>query len=118
VSIRSWSLIQDVRTVFSRLAELCEKFRITVLGVEHFNRRVDLNAKQTIGGTVALIAAARAAFMFAPVPDEEGQYVMRFIKGNYSKRKVGLRFTIEEKHIESKTVKDPVPYTVWDSRGY
>jgi putative DNA primase/helicase len=104
---------QDVRTVFSRITELCETFRLAVIGVEHFNKRVDLNAKQKIGGSVALIAAARSAFMFAPVPDEEGQNVMHFIKGNYSKRKVGLRFTIEEKHIASKTVKDPVPYIVW-----
>ena len=104
---------QDVRTVFSRITQLCETFRLAMIGVEHFNKRIDLNAKQKIGGSVALIAAARSAFMFAPVPDEQGQNVMHFIKGNYSKRKVGLRFTIEEKHIESKTVKDPVPYIVW-----
>jgi hypothetical protein len=48
--------------------------------------------------------------MFAKVPDEEGQYVMHFVKGNLARRKVGLRFTIGEKQIGTL---GGVPHIVW-----
>jgi hypothetical protein len=101
---------QDVRAVFNRLTSLCEKYRVAIVAVEHFNKRVDVSAIHKMGGSVAIVAAARAAFMFAKVPDEEGQYVMHFVKGNLAKRKVGLRFTIGEKQIGSL---GGVPYVVW-----
>lgn len=110
---------QDVRAVFNRLTSMCEHHRVTVLVVEHFNKRVDVNAIHKMGGSVALTAATRAAFMFANVQDEDGQYVMHFIKGNFAKRKTGLRFTFGDKEVESLGV-DPetrkpyrVPYIIW-----
>ena len=109
---------QDVRTIFNRLQAICEKYRVTILVVEHFNKRADVGAIHKLGGSVALVAATRAAFMFAKVPEQEGQYVMHFIKGNYAKKKTGLRFTVGDK--ESPTLMDPetrtpcrVPYIVW-----
>lgn len=101
---------QDVRAVFNRLTSLCEKYRVAVVAEEHFNKRVDVSAIHKMGGSVAMVATARAAFMFAKIPDEEGQHVMHFVKGNLAKRKVGLRFSISGKDIGSL---GEVPYIVW-----
>lgn len=101
---------QDVRAVFNRLTAMCEKYRVAIVAIEHFNKRVDVAAIHKMGGSVALTAATRAAFMFAKVPDEENQHVMHFVKGNFAKRKVGLRFTIEGKKIG--TIGE-VPFIVW-----
>lgn len=90
---------QDVRTVFNRLKAIAERFRVAIVVVEHFNKRVDVSAIHKMGGSVALTAAVRAAFMFAKVPDEDGQYVMHFIKGNFAKRKIGRRYTIQGKQV-------------------
>lgn len=102
---------QDIRNVFNRLTDLCEKHRIAVVAVEHFSKRTDVGAIHKLGGSVAITAAARAVFMFAKVSDEEGQYVMHFVKGNFSKHKVGLRYTIEDKKID--TLPDPIPFIKW-----
>jgi hypothetical protein len=102
---------QDIRNVFNRLTAMCEKHTVSVVAVEHFSKRTDVAAIHKLGGSVAITAAARAAFMFAKVPDEDSQYVMHFIKGNFSKRKVGLRYTIEDKKIS--TLPDPVPFIKW-----
>ena len=84
--------------------------RVAIVAVEHFNKRVDVSAIHKMGGSVAMVAAARAAFMFAKIPDDEGQHVMHFVKGNLAKRKVGLRFSIAGKDIGSL---GEVPYIVW-----
>jgi hypothetical protein len=102
---------QDIRNVFNRLTAMCEKHNASVVAVEHFSKRTDVAAIHKLGGSVAITAAARAAFMFAKVPEEEGQYVMHFIKGNLSKRKVGLRYTIEDKKIAK--LPDPTPFIKW-----
>jgi hypothetical protein len=101
---------QDVRAVFNRLKVMCERFRIAIVAVEHFNKRVDVSAIHKMGGSVAMVAAARAAFMFAKIPDEEDQYVMHFIKGNLARRKVGLRYTIADKPVGQL---GSVPYLAW-----
>jgi hypothetical protein len=56
--------------------------------------------------------------MFAKVPDEPGQYVMHFIKGNFSKVKTGLRFTIGDKVISEMPTDHTgqeyrVPHIIW-----
>jgi hypothetical protein len=102
---------QDIRNVFNRLTAMCEQHSVSVVAVEHFSKRTDVAAIHKLGGSVAITAAARAAFMFAKVPDEDGQYVMHFIKGNLSKRKVGLRYTIDDKKIA--TLPDPIPFIKW-----
>lgn len=102
---------QDVRNVTNRLAALCENRRVAVIAVEHFNKRTDVAAIHKTGTSGALIAAARAAFMFAKVPNEDGQYVMHFVKGNFAKRKVGLRFAIDDKKVGK--LAEPQPFIQW-----
>jgi hypothetical protein len=101
---------QDTRNVFNRLSAMCEKFRIAVVAVEHFSKRVDVNAIHKLGGSVAMVAASRATFMFAKVADEDGQYVMHFVKGNFAKRKTGLRYVIADKPVGNL---GPVPFIAW-----
>jgi hypothetical protein len=102
---------QDIRAVFSPLTALCEEHEVAVVAVEHSSKRTDVAAIHKLAGGVALTAAARAVFVFARVPDEDGQFVMHYVKGNLSKRKIGLRYTIEDKILP--TLPDPVPFIKW-----
>jgi hypothetical protein len=106
---------QDVRKVFGPMQELCTKYQVTILCNEHFNKQTGMSAIHRIGGSVAITAGPRAAFMFAKVPGEDGQYAMHYIKGNDAKVKQGLRYTIEGVYITDDGVQLPetVPHVIW-----
>ncbi len=102
---------QDIRHVFSPLTMMCEKHGVSIIAVEHSSKRTDVAAIHKLSGGVAMTAAARAVFVFAHVPEEEGQHVMHFVKGNLSKSKEGIRYTIEDKMLP--TLPDAVPFIKW-----
>jgi hypothetical protein len=47
------------------------------------------------GGSIAIVAAARAAFLVAPDPANPRYRILAQTKGNYAKRQPSLRFTLE-----------------------
>jgi hypothetical protein len=89
----------DVRRVLVPLAELAAALEVTILLIAHLNKRSDVSALHKIMGAVAISGVARAAWMFAEDPENEGSYLMVRGKLNVGKKTEGLRYTITAKGI-------------------
>jgi hypothetical protein len=85
----------DMRRFATPLADMLERTRATALVLRHFNKKEGLRSMYRGGGSVAIIAAARAAFALAPHPDEPGVKVFAPVKHNLGPRPHSLTFTIE-----------------------
>src|SRR5262249_54637480 len=64
----------DVRGVMTPLATLAQKHNLTIVGVLHFNKNVNVtNAMLRFSDSLAFVAAARHAFVVTKDPDNEGR---------------------------------------------
>jgi len=53
----------DVREFMAPLGQFAEKHRLAILGISHLNKSSTQEAMQRINGSLAIVAAARAAFV-------------------------------------------------------
>jgi gas vesicle protein len=89
---------QDIRRALAPVAALADRTGAAVNGIRHLTKGSGQNPKYRGGGSIGIIGAARAAFLFADAPGEEGVHVMAPVKGNLWRRKPdALEYTIEEK---------------------
>ena len=68
----------DVRTVLTPIAKLAEKYNIAMICVSHLNKAGNGNAMSRVSGSIAFIAASRAAFIV--VKDKEDADKRLFIQ--------------------------------------
>jgi hypothetical protein len=89
---------QDVRRALAPLADLAERTGVAVICVRHLNKSGGSNPKYRGGGSIGIIGAARAAFLFADAPGRDGVHVMAPVKGNLWRAKpTALEYTIGER---------------------
>ena len=110
---------QEVRRVMKPMQDLCKEHRVSIIGVEHFNKTIGQSAIHRLSGSVALVAGPRAAFMFAKVPNDEGMYEMHYIKANRAKKKTGLRYSIVGVQVvfDGKPLSETVPRIIWEGEA-
>lgn len=102
----------DVRRVLGPLAELAEPHNVAVVGIIHLNKssgQQQTNALHRVMGSVAIAAAARAAWLICRDKDDDDGKRRLFlqVKNNLAPNPGGLAFTIEEPgavHWEPGTV--------------
>lgn len=98
---------QDVRTVLTPLCELAEKQDITIIGLMHFNKKIDLPALDRINGSGAWGARARSVWTInwdpTNVPGEPKRRLFVPVKNNLSPENYSIVFTIEEGEIIIKS---------------
>ena len=99
----------EIRPVTDALKRICEKTKVTLVGIVHDNKRSDVSAIQKIPGGSAVSGAARSALGFSRDPDNPNEYYMSMVKGNLSKKQTGLKYTIGEKEVDGIKA----PYIVW-----
>jgi 5S rRNA maturation endonuclease (ribonuclease M5) len=89
---------QDIRRALAPVAALAEKTALAVICIRHLNKSGGQNPKYRGGGSIGIIGAARAAFLFGEKPGEEGRYVFAPVKGNLWRRKpAALEYSIEDR---------------------
>jgi hypothetical protein len=89
---------QDIRRALAPLADLAERIRVAVVCIRHLNKNAGTNPKYRGGGSIGIIGAARAAFLFADAPGRDGVHVMAPVKGNLCRSKPpALEYRIGEK---------------------
>jgi hypothetical protein len=102
----------DVRAVLERLSEMAARRGVAVVGVTHFNKG-EGSAINKVIGSIAFVAAARAAFMVAEDPEDDLRRLLVGIKNNLGHTTGALAFRIEEKEVgENGDIL--APYIVWD----
>jgi putative DNA primase/helicase len=106
---------QEVVKVLEKLKELCEKRKLTFIGVSHVNKRSDVDALQSVLGGSSMTAKARAMYMFSQDPDSDDHHdhVMVWSKGNLSDDRTGLKLRTVGVEMTFDGVTESYPKIVW-----
>jgi len=85
---------QEVRRALVPLIRLAEHRNIALLVLRHFNKAGGSNPLYRGGGSIAFIAAARAAWVVGRDPDDPTSYIMAMSKSNFGPEQPSLRYRI------------------------
>jgi len=97
---------QDVREVFTPLAQIAERTGCAILIIRHLNKGNSANSLYRGANSIGIIAATRIGLLVAHDPGDEQKRVFATIKNNISKVATNLTFQIVENERG-------VPYIQW-----
>ncbi len=104
----------EVRTVLEPIGELASRLRVAVVAVTHFSKGGGTSANTRIIGSIAFVAAARAAFIVSRDPDDENRRLFVPSKNNLGPDRDGLAFRIETREVGKGII---APAVSWDSEA-
>jgi putative DNA primase/helicase len=102
----------DVRALLAPIADLAARFDVAIIGVSHLSKAGSQKALLRVSGSLAFVAAARAAYLVADDPEQEGRRLLLPLKNNIGPDKTGFGFSIESKRLRDGIDTSRV---VWDS---
>ena len=104
----------EIRALLSPLAELAAKQGAAVVCVSHFNKNSKGEALMRVTGSLAFVAAARAAFVVARDPDNDDRRLFLPLKNNLGNDKTGLAFTVEPIQLDSAQGSIETSHVLWE----
>ena len=105
----------EIRALLSPLAELAAKHGAAVVCVSHFNKDSHGEALMRITGSLAFVAAARAAFVVAKDPENETRRLFLPLKNNVATDQTGLAFSVEPIQVKSSQGPIETSYVKWEA---
>lgn len=105
----------EIRALLSPLAELAGQYGAAVVAVTHFNKNANTEALMRVTGSLAFVAAARAAYVVAKDPENEARRLFLPLKNNLGNDQTGLAFIVESAQVESMTGMIETSRVVWES---
>jgi len=105
----------EIRALLSPLAELAAKHDAAIVCVSHFNKNSNSEALMRVTGSLAFVAAARAAFVVARDPECEARRLFLPLKNNLGNDQTGLAFTVEPIQVESATGQIETSRVLWEA---
>jgi DNA polymerase I-like protein with 3'-5' exonuclease and polymerase domains len=107
----------DVRAILSPLKELAEELRVCVLGIMHFNKKIDVtNVLLRISDSLAYGAAARHVYAVINDPDNQRRLFVRGKNNLAHHDQKTLAFSIDTREVGTdKRTGNPIyrPYITW-----
>jgi len=97
---------QDVREVFTPLAQLAERTGCAILIIRHLSKVGSANLLYRGAGSIGIIAVARLALIVAPHPTDVKKRILATTKNNLSEQAINIAYRIEENEVG-------VPYIQW-----
>ena len=109
----------DVRAVLSPLVELAEELKVAIIGIMHFNKKVDItNALLRISDSLAFGATARHVYGVIDDAANKRKLVVRAknnLAPNISNKALAYRFSVQEVGADPKSGKPILaPHIMWD----
>lgn len=107
----------DVRALLAPLSDLAGRFGAAIVGVSHLSKAGAQKALLRVSGSLAFVAAARAAYIVASDEDHEGRRLMLPLKNNIGPDQTGFSFRIESVTLgggidTSRIAWDSAPVTI------
>jgi putative DNA primase/helicase len=99
----------DVRQVLEPIGEMAARLRVAILCITHLTKG-DGKALYRSTGSIAFVAAARAAFIVTADPDDETRRFFLQSKNNLAKPAPGLSFRLEQHLVQDGIIGSAV---VW-----
>lgn len=100
----------DVRASLAPLQALAQKYRVAVVAISHLNKGGTTGAMNRVTGSLAFVAAARAAFIVAREPESDRRLFLP-AKNNLGNDSTGCAFKVEQRDLGHGIV---APMIVWD----
>jgi putative DNA primase/helicase len=97
----------EVRAVLGALAQIASRHRVAVLAVMHLNKGSGGNPLYRVSGSLAFVAAARAAYLIARDPRDRDNRLMLHLKNNLVRDERGFRYVV-------RTADNDAPYVEWN----
>jgi hypothetical protein len=85
----------EVRSILAPLGEIAAKQRCAIVCVTHLNKGGNSEALMRVTGSLAFVAAARAAYIVAKDQDQPERRLFLPIKNNVARDQTGLAFTVQ-----------------------
>jgi hypothetical protein len=101
----------ELRAVLEPLGEMAARHGVAVLAITHFNKSGSGSPNNRFIGSIAFVAAARAAFIVAADPDDKRRRLFIPTKNNVGPALDGLGFRIELIDVGDEIL---APMIVWD----
>jgi putative DNA primase/helicase len=89
----------QVREFLAPLAKLAEKYNVAIIGISHFNKKLDIAAAYRTIGSVGFRAAARAVWVVLLDPDDKDRRLFLPDKVNLAKEPTGLAFRLVDTQV-------------------
>jgi putative DNA primase/helicase len=103
----------ETREVLEPLADMANRLKIAVVAVTHLNKGGaggNQNALNRFAGSIAFVAAARAAFAVIEDPEDDGRRLLLQAKNNLGKKCQGLAFRLEQRLVADDIVSSNVMF--------
>lgn len=91
----------EIRALLSPLAGLAANQQAAVVCVSHFNKNSTGEALMRVTGSLAFVAAARAAFVVTRDLEQDSRRLFLPLKNNLGNDQTGLAFTVEPIQLDS-----------------
>ncbi len=107
----------EIRALLSPLSDLAAKHGAAVVCVSHFNKATGGEALMRVTGSLAFVAAARAAFVVAKDPENEARRLFLPLKNNIGNDQTGLAFAIQSAQVKSAAGLIETSRVMWESEA-
>lgn len=104
----------EVRALLSPLSDLAAKHGAAIVCVSHLNKSSAGEAMMRITGSLAFVAAARAAFIVARDPENEARRLFLPLKNNIGNDQTGLAFAIQSAQVKSPAGQIETSRVAWE----
>jgi hypothetical protein len=105
----------EVRALLAPLSELAAVHGTAIIGISHLNKSAGTEALMRVTGSLAFVAAARAAYLVAEDPENPARRFFLPMKNNIGPDSEGLAFRIESATVQSSAGPLQTSLVVWDS---
>ncbi|MGE0469630.1 MAG: AAA family ATPase [Nitrospira sp.] len=105
----------EIRALLSPLVELAANHEAAVVCVSHFNKNSSGEVLMRVTGSLAFVAAARAAFVVTKDLEQDARRLFLPLKNNLGNDQTGLAFTVEPIQLESPQGPIETSRVIWQS---